>query len=223
MKRQRNNLVQQRFGNFDVFIKDKITNPVNLSAVFRKLEAVLSDSVLRMIDVIYIGDFPFLKEKKVNASYMDGAIYLSNDQDNDYDMLDDIVHECAHAVENSNSYDLYSDGKIENEFLSKRNKLEIYLKHEGYPVDEYNFQNAQYDSNLDSFFMHEVGYEKLRNLSNGIFLSAYSAVSLREYFAIGFEEYYLRDKDIVRKTCPRVFEKLTLVNNDRLGEYSEDL
>ena len=46
--------------------------------------------------------------------FIDGAIYVSNEQDNEEDMIDDIVHEIAHATEELFTRDLYKDEKIFN-------------------------------------------------------------------------------------------------------------
>ncbi len=210
--RQRNkNLSQQKYGSIDVFVKDKLTNAVNLRTVFNKVNSSLPDHFLNLVDVVYVGNFPFLEENSVNASYSDGAIYVSNEQDSEEDMIDDIVHEFSHAVEEASNFEIYSDAKIENEFLFKRNKLELLLSYDGHPTDELNFLNTKYDKNLDFYFFHEVGYEKLVNLTMGLFLTPYSITSLREYFGVGFEEYYLGSQEELKKICPRVYEKISVL------------
>jgi len=143
---------------------------------------------------------------------MDGAIYTTNKQDNDEDMLDDILHEYAHAVEKHYNVQIYSDNAVESEFLTKRLKLETLLDYEGYDVDEYNFANPDYDLNFDIFLHNEIGYEKIRNLDQGMFLNSYSITSLSEYFATSFEEYYLRNRRIVKKIAPATFIKIDLIH-----------
>ena len=59
----------------------------------------MPEHFLSLIDVVYIGKFDFFEEREVNAMFVDDALYISNEQDNGEDMLDDIVHEFAHAVE----------------------------------------------------------------------------------------------------------------------------
>ena len=63
------------------------------------------------------------------------------------------------------------------------------------------------------FLKDGVGYERLNNLINGLFLNPYSTVSLREYFARGFEEYYLGDRLYLKKICPYINKKLYLLDN----------
>ena len=62
----------------------------------------------------------------------------------------------------------------------------------------------------------DVGYPKLNTLSQGIFSSAYGVTSLREYFANGFEEFYLGDRRYLSKTCPKLYNKINELN--ALGE-----
>ena len=44
-----------------------------------------------LIDSIIVGELEVFKEKHFNAMYKDGAIYVSNIQDDNEDMIDDIV------------------------------------------------------------------------------------------------------------------------------------
>jgi len=215
MKRSKYKLRQVKFGNVDVFIKDKLTNNIDLEAVFDKVNYLIPDHLLGLVDVVYVGDFSFLNNTNTNATYMDGAIYLSNNQDDEEDILDDIVHEYSHASEDQFRYDLYADGRIENEFLSKRNKLEVLLNYEGYKTDDVNFNNTNFDNRTDIFFSQEVGYEKLSFLSMEIFPSAYSTTSLREYFGVGFEEYYLGDRKDLKRMCPALYQKINTLDNNQ--------
>ena len=48
---------------------------------------------------------------------------MSNEQDDVQDMVDDIVHEVAHSLQEVHALELFSDDKIENEFIGKRNRL----------------------------------------------------------------------------------------------------
>ena len=63
------------------------------------------------------------EERKLNAFYKDGTLHISNAQDDEEDMYDDIVHEIAHSIETALGYVIYGDEKIKNEFLRKRKYL----------------------------------------------------------------------------------------------------
>ena len=59
------------------------------------------------------------------------------------------------------------------------------------------------------FLYKEVGYEKLQNLINGLFLSPYAATSMREYFANAFEHIYaFGESKMVSKISPVVYKKI---------------
>tara|TARA_A100001515_G_C4527271_1_gene195627 strand:- start:6 stop:677 length:672 start_codon:yes stop_codon:yes gene_type:complete len=208
VKNNQKNLWQQKFGPLNVVIKDQITNEVDLSAVFAKILKIIPDHFLELVDVVYIGDFDFLREKSVNASYMDGAIYTTNTQDSDSDLIDDLVHELSHAVEDAYGHFIYDDGSVEREFLGKRNRLKRILVHADYDVGHVDFTNPEYDEGFDNLLHRQIGYEKIMSLVPGLFLAPYSITSVREYFARGFEEFYLGDRIYLKKICPYINIKL---------------
>ena len=85
--------------NINIYIKDKFKNKINLENVIEQLKSTLPESMFEEIDSMYIGKFEMLNDHDLNALYSDGAIYISNIQDNESDLIDDIVHEIAHSLE----------------------------------------------------------------------------------------------------------------------------
>ena len=54
----------------------------------------------------------------------------------------------------------------------------------------------------------------LKMVTAGNFIRPYASISLREYFATGFEEYFLGDQEKLKQTNPALFKKLDqLVKN----------
>lgn len=194
----------------EVVIKDEIENPdVSIRSVLMKISPKMPNHFLRNVDIIYVGDFDFFKERDIQAMYENSCIFVTNQQDSIDDMCDDIVHEIAHSLEEVYRDMIYSDGKLENEFLNKRKQLYFILKSEGYEVDLINFMEPSYVEDFDELLYKGVGYSALRMLSSSVFYSPYAATSLREYFANGFEAlYYYRDYDFINKQCPQLFIKL---------------
>lgn len=209
---------QRRHGATNVFIKDPLSNDINLESVFTKIQALLPTHILNLADDVYVGDFDFLKDRAINASFLDGAIYISNEQDNESDLLDDVVHEFAHAIEEKYGWFVYEDGNLHFEFLRKRAALERVLKSHGFETSEYIFKNIEFDENFDDFLYREVGYEKLNKFINGLFVNSYAPTSLREYFASGFEEFYLGDRGYLRKLCPYIYEKVYTLHEGETDE-----
>ena len=141
--------------------------------------------------------------------YKDGAIYVTNEQKNTSDMTDDIVHELAHATEENYNGFIYEDGDIEREFIGKRQRLCSLLSYEGYNIPSDVCLKLEYNKKFDEFLYQEVGYEKLTNITMGLFYSPYAATSLKEYFANGFEHYFIGDRKYLSNTSPRLYNKIT--------------
>ena len=70
-----------------------------------------------------IGKFKELEQRGIRAAFLDGGIYVTNEQPSDEQLFEDIIHEVAHAVEKMYDYDLYADTKIELEYLSKKKRF----------------------------------------------------------------------------------------------------
>ena len=139
---------------------------------------------------------------------MDGVIYVLNHQGDNHDILDDIVHEVGHAVEEQHYDFIYGDELIKQEFLKKRNYLNAEFQKESIIIPDEVMQNSEYNESLDKFFSEEIGYANMMSMSNGIFYSPYGATSLREYFANGFEAFYYHKDLYLKKVSPVLFSKL---------------
>jgi len=207
-------LIEKNIGPLQVIVKDKVQGQVDIEASFNVVVRVLPNYFLNLVDVVYIGQFDFLNERDVNAMFVDGSLFVTNIQDDDADLVDDLVHEIAHAVEDAYSQFIYEDGKIEQEFLLKRSKLRSVLKNQSYDIDHLNFLEVEYNENLDRYFYEEIGYDILEQLTVNIFTNPYAATSLREYFATGFEEYYLGKKLYLKQLCPYVYSKVFVLNEN---------
>ena len=207
-------LIEKKIGPFHIIVKDQIEGEVDLEASFNSVIQTLPDHFLSLVDIVYIGQFSFLEEKQVNALFVDGSLFITNVQDDNDDLIDDIVHETAHAVEDRFQQFIYEDGKIEQQFLLKRSKLKRILTHQGYDVAHIDFLNVDYDKNLDLYLYKEIGYDILEQLTVDIFTNPYGATSLREYFASGFEEFYLGNTTFLKQLCPYIYSKLYDLNEN---------
>ena len=172
--------------------------------VYKYINARIPFHLTTGIDIIYIGQFPEMREREINAYYEDGAIYVTNIQDDEMDMIDDIIHELAHAVERNNDELIYGSGLIQKEFIAKRKNLFVYLQ-EMFDVPEDFLINIEYDREIDDFLYKTVGYDILNQMVVNIFVSGYAATSDSEYFARGFEEYFIGDKDLLKELSPVLF------------------
>lgn len=197
----------------DIYIKDRLPENVDIDFVIRYAAKRLPDHVLGNIDLIYIGVFQDLIDRDVNALWQNGAIYITNEQDSEMDMIDDLIHEIAHSNEKQFEQLIYEDGKLEQEFLQRRKKLAQILVDKKYGVPPGFIYNADYDKVIDDFLYEKVTYDVLWQFVPGIFPSPYSVTSVREYWAKGFEEFYMGKKEDLKAISPVLFSKLMQLNN----------
>ena len=203
---------EYKLGPVNVVIKDQIQNDVDVEYVFNKVNNLIPDHFLELIDIVYVGQFDFFEEREINSLFADDTLYISDEQDNDEDLLDDIVHEIGHAVEKKYGEYIYGDGKIEDEFILKRNQLKNILQNQDYDVSKHEFFETEYNKEFDFFLYKEVGYDALRMFSVNLFVDPYSPTSLREYFAAGFEEFYLGDRLYLKEISSYIYRKLMFLH-----------
>ena len=198
-----------------VYFKDNIENKeIDPELVVGRLEDALPLPLLSEIEMIIIGWFEEFERRSINAFYDSGTLYISNVQDNNSDMFDDLVHETSHSLEQPHGMLIYGDGELEKEFLRKRGHLHDLLWAKGYKIPKVVFYDPEYNEELDMFLYEDLGYEKLSSLIRGLFISAYSVTSLREYFATGFTDFYLDpNHDFLKTTCPVLYKKLLELHN----------
>jgi len=205
-------------GNTKMFVTDPLPDNIDIDDIKIFLKTKIPHRFVSLVDVVYVGQFAHLKDRNINAAYMDGALYITNEQDNFKDMIDDIVHEIAHAVEQHNTDLIYGDERLMVEFLGKRKRLFNLLKSKGFNVKLKEFLQVNYNYEFDMFLFQEIGYPLLNNLVIGLFPGAYSVTSLSEYFATGFERFYMREGKALSKTCPVLIKKIDYLD-ELANEY----
>jgi hypothetical protein len=202
-----------------VFTKEPfMTDDIELDSVISKFESTLPEHIRDDVEMIIVGQFDEFEERGIDAFYKDGALHVSNYQTNNEDLLDDLVHESAHAIEEKYGFNIYGDSRIKEEFLRKRRHLHKLLWGMGYKVPESLFLETEYDEEFDMFLYEQVGYDKLAGVLQGLFINPYAATSLREYFATAFTEFYLHpdSHNFLSKVSPSVYKKLVILH--RLNE-----
>ncbi len=194
-----------------VYTKDKMMNDlVDLEAVVSQLESKMPEHLRDGIEMIIVGHFDEFDKRDINAFYKDGALYVSNIQTDNDDLLDDLVHETAHSVEEQYGMEIYGDQEVKDEFLRKRIHIYNVLWNMGFEPSKEDFLDTEYDQDFDEYLLHDIGYDKLSEILKGIMVSPYSATCLREYFATGFTEFYLHpdSHNYLKKTSPELYRKL---------------
>jgi hypothetical protein len=197
-----------KFGNVPVLQRDDLPADIDGQAIFRSIEDVIPSKFFRGLKAIEIGHQEIFDKRDANAVYKDGVFYITHKQDNAADLIDDIIHEFAHHVEMLYPEEIYGDEKVKKEFIKKRAQLEFELRSEGYWTKEYDFKNLKYDPEFDMFLYKRVGKVPLRMITAGLFVRPYASVSLREYFATGFEAYFMGNKETLETLSPALYNKI---------------
>ena len=203
-------------GGIHVYVKDALINDdIDVEEIIGRIEDIVPVHLRSEIEMIIIGQFEEFEEQDISAFYRDGTLHITNAEPDTEGMFDKIIHELAHSVENVYGYEVYADQKIKDEFLRKRKYLDDMLWAKGYKAPLNFFMDVEYNKEFDEFLYKTVGYGKLSSISQGVFISAYAPTSLQEYFATGFLEFYLNDDhNFLRKTCPQLYKKLFLLQNE---------
>jgi len=191
-----------------ISVKGNILPSIDFTQIVKEIEEHMPPHLFEEVDYVFIGSFSENEERALEAHYEDGAIYITSDLPTNRDYIENIVHETAHAIEGQHGLAIYGDKNIEQEFLGKRRRLAARMTAENIDISTLDFEDPEYSKELDFFFYNDVGYEKLNNLTNGLFNSAYAATSLEEYFSNGFEEYFLGDREFLPKISPHLFIKI---------------
>ena len=216
--KNRSSLIQENvsINSVDVKLQSDLPDDVNLAKILTTVKGSLPKAYFKKLDGIEVVDLEEFDERDISAKYSsnDKKLYVSaNRQDDNGDMLDDIYHEIGHHVETLYPDHIYGDNAIRDEFLLKRKQLYFELASEGYDLSKYNLANPEYVKELDHFFYERVGKQMMKMVTAGISIRPYAMVSLKEYFAVGFEQYYLgNDKDL-HKISPVLYKKINELHN----------
>lgn len=204
------------FKGLEVVIKDPLPKSVNFKQVLRKVTNMLPEHFFIGINQIKIGIFDKLQSRGFQGMYQNKIIYLTNQHKDDNSIIDDLIHEISHSVEIKFKDLVYSDGILKKEFIQKRKALWSLMKDKGFSVDLEDFLETKFSKNLDDLFYKQVGYPVLGIYTSNLFYSPYGCTSLREYFANGFEAFYMKeDVERLKKLSPVLFNKIIKLNNLR--------
>jgi len=204
------------YGKIQVYTIEPLPDNVSLSSVTKSIEKSVPEIFFHNVDSVYIGHFKEFEENDTNAFYSDGGLFISNNQTDEADLIDDIIHETAHAVEEEYRGFIYDD-QLEKEFIGKRKRLFDRLT-SGRSTPSYKFDfdltkedflRLEYDEDFDKLLYQDLGYSFLNNLTYDLFVSPYGATSLQEYWANGFENYFIGDPMDVKKISPVLYNKIS--------------
>lgn len=198
-----------KIAGLNVYIKEPVIGNVDVDRCLQYIADRIPNAMISNVNTVIIGNFPFLQKRNAEGIFKGGTIYLTNNQETDQHFIADIVHEIAHSFEEKEN--IQQDQNMIDEFLQKRMMMYQILSANnllGNTVTENDFSNIAYSQKFDDYLYKQVGYEKLNNLLGGLFISSYASTCLREYFANGFENFFVNDMFIVKKYAPSVYNRL---------------
>tara|TARA_Y100001937_G_scaffold38616_2_gene54933 strand:- start:655 stop:1326 length:672 start_codon:yes stop_codon:yes gene_type:complete len=197
------------YKGIEVIIKDKIEQDVSIEKVLKIVTSKIPNHLTSNFKRLYIGDFENMREREIQAFYSNKSIYITNRLKNDEDLLDDLIHEISHSIEEKYSKIIYGDKKIEEEFLTKRKQMWSELKNNSIELPLGYFLNPKYDLEFDTILYKEIGYDLLSAVTSNIFYSPYAATSIGEYFANGFEAFFMNQEVArLKNISPQLFKKI---------------
>lgn len=205
-----------------VYYKEPFHNgEIDLEEVIGKMENRIPEHLRAEMEMVIVGWFKEFEERELTAFYNDGILHISNTQADEESLYNDIIHETAHSLEVPYGHIIYEDGKVKAEFLEKRQLMHDLLWQYGYKAPLAFFMETEYNKEFDMFLYKKIGYDKLSQLLQGIFVSPYAATALREYFATGFVEYYLdSNHNFLQQVSPELYKKLfTIQDPEKLDTY----
>lgn len=214
------------FGTVPVKVLKDINPGLELKQILKYVENNLISKKFfdPLLDIVYVGQFNEIDNHPAHrfAFYSDNAIYLANMLKNNPAQIQnqaiakDLVHEIGFIVEEKFGESFVYDNKdLEDEFLQKRSNLTSLLETKGGVMIPKELKkelsgSTEHSDSVYDFLYKLVGHEKLAFLSDELFLRpfSFSVMSLSEYFATGFVEYLLGEKDEVKRICSGLFKKL---------------
>ena len=188
---------------------------ISFTEVVDKIEEKVPQHMFDEIDEIFVGSFDENDSRALEAHYESGAIYITNDMVTVEDYVENIIHETAHSIEQARGFEIYGDQKVQEEFLGKRMTLKRNLDTNGYDIGA-DFSDIEYSEDFDLYLYKEVGYDKIGNLTSGLFYSPYAATSVNEYFANGLENFFLGDREHLKRISPKLTKKIWEIINDEI-------
>ena len=195
------------FNRIQVLITDPLPRTIDIKSVIKNVQKSIPKHLVDDVDSVYIGNYKPLNDRQVDSLYINGSIMITNNQPNSEELYGTFIHEIAHAAEEIAKDSIYGDGKLAREFIAKRKTLFNMLK-DDYKIKEKDFVDIDFNPRFDQFAYKEVGYDNLGVMTSGLFISPYACTSLREYFANGFEHYFIDGGREVREVSPVLYRKV---------------
>jgi hypothetical protein len=209
--------------NVPVYVINKFPSNIKVNNILDSVKDIININYLDRLEAIYIGDFKDLNKRDIQSMLKDDAIWISSNNIKNVIteplIVENIIHEVAHLLEEEYQSQIYGDGKLEREYNAKKNRLFQILKADGYNIDLELFFSDNMLKEFDNFLYKVVGYDKISLLTAGLFLSPYSVTTIREYFASGVLDYLTNEDSYIDEISPILYSKIKTMEEEINNEY----
>jgi hypothetical protein len=114
-------------------------------------------------------------------------------------LLRELVHELGHAFIESWKDNLFSDKNLYSDFALLKKKIKEKVPE--FPENFIKDHSTQNRTKVEDFIRNYYGESEFKLKTSSMLPSPYCLLSIDEFVAYFFEEYYLRDRELVKKYC----------------------
>ena len=119
-----------------VYVINKFPSNIDINDILSNLKKSINKNYINGLEAIYIGDFEDLNRRNIQSMFKDGAFWISSNNIKNFItepiVVENIIHEIAHLLEENFPNLIYGDGRLEKEYNSKKERLYQILKNENY-------------------------------------------------------------------------------------------
>ncbi len=214
MKKENNQAFQKIMNQANKFRNINLLNDININVVgqttlnFKNIKKYLLTNInkklYKNINGIYLYD---LKNTEIKAYYDNGLVFLNLPLiKDDKDFIKSFLHETIHSILEEIKQILNHEG-LKEEYLRKRGKVlnKLLTYNNSDPKFNSDYNDLEYDEEFESYLKDKITYQIVYPISHIYFPSPYAISSLDEYICIGFEIYYLENKEWLEQFCPELY------------------
>jgi hypothetical protein len=100
------------FDKIDIQFLNPLTNDISFENIIIEIEKKISSQLFSEIDIIYVGEFDFLKDEHLTFKFMESAIYLTNSSHYESDIIYDITSALAQSLETKYIHLIYDNRRV---------------------------------------------------------------------------------------------------------------
>lgn len=183
------------YNRIEVNVDDHINDVRFFKEVCEKIENLLPVKLFSEIKEINFILLPEMEQRKIDSFFHNNKIYINPfyETKNIEIVARDIIHEVGHSLEKKYYSFIFKDQMLKNEFASKRNYLFSIFKNFDLDPPSDLVYTLNYSRIVDQYI---YSIEDKIEVDNNLFIDLYSSISIQEYWASSFEEYFFNSNRV---------------------------